>query len=220
MLLDNIPHVVYRFLLTFGLGFLLTAGPVSAGMYEELLQVVDENDAAQLRELLKQGGDPNTVDRDGNSLLMLAARDGREDVFKVLLETRVKINARNRGGETALMLAAIQGHTEIAKRLVFNGAQVDFRGWNPLLYAATGGKDDIVLLLLNVGADINARSENGTTPLMMAVRGAHLSTVKLLLERGANPNLKNERGETALMWAMDHGHTQIGTLLMERGAKD
>jgi uncharacterized protein len=202
------------------LGSAIGAPVALAGTYEDLFLAVDRDDGGWLTDLVKKGGDPDTVDKDGNSLLMISARDGRDNTVKVLLDSKARLNTRNKHGETALMLAAIQGHALIAKQLVFNGAQIDFKGWNPLLYAATGGKDEVVALLVNAGANVNTRSDNGSTPLMMAVRGGHLSTAKLLLDRGANPNLKNERGQTALMWAMDYGHTEIGTLLLERGATD
>jgi uncharacterized protein len=219
-MLYSISNAIYRIIFA---TILCLAGSVPsalAGMYEDLFRAVDRNDPGWMQDLLKEGGDPNTVDENGNSLVMIASRDGREGVLKVLLESKAKVNTRNKFGETALMLAAIQGHSAVAKQLVFNGAQIEFKGWNPLLYAATGGKDEVVVLLLNVGANVNARSDNGSTPLMMATRAGYSSTVKLLLDRGANPNLKNERGQTALMWAMDYGHTEIGTLLLERGAKD
>jgi len=201
------------------LSALLLAAPVQAGTYEDLLQAVAEDNSVWLRDMMGEGADPNTVAPDGNSLLILAVRDGKKSVFPVLLESKANVEFRNANGETALMIAAISGRADMASKLVFAGARYEFKGWNPLLYAATGGKDEVVKMLLDLGANINAVSDNGTTPLMMAVRGGHKSTVKLLLARGANPNMKNERGDTALAWAMDHGYTEIGTMLVDHGAK-
>jgi ankyrin repeat protein len=200
-------------------GLVLAMGSANAGTYEDLLQSVDDDNSGWLRDMINAGADPNTVAPDGNSLLILAVRDGKKNVFPVLVESKANVDFRNANGETALMVAAIQGRSDMASKLVFAGAQFEFKGWNPLLYAATGGKDEVVKLLLDLGANINAVSDNGTTPLMMAVRGGHKSTVKLLLDRGANPNMKNERGETALTWAMDRGYTEIGTALVAHGAK-
>lgn len=201
------------------LGVFLVAGWANAGTYEDLLQSVADDNSTWLKDMIRDGADPNTVTRDGNSLLILAVRDGKKNVVYALLESKVRVDFRNANGETALMIAAIQGRTEIASKLVFAGAQIDFKGWNPLLYAATGGSDQVARMLLDLGANVNAASENGTTPLMMAVRGGHKTTVKLLLARGANPNLKNERGETALAWAMDRGYTEIGTMLVDHGGQ-
>lgn len=202
-----------------GVTLILVAAPAWAGMYEDLFAAVEGNDSRWMKELIAEGGDPDTVDPDGNSLLMIAARDGKDQALKVLLAAKGKVNVRNRVGDTALMLAAVEGRVEIAKQLVFSGAQFEFQGWNPMLYAASRGQDEMIAYLANLGASVNAVAPNGVTPLMMAVRGGFRSTTKLLLSKGANPNLKNDRGETALTWAMDRGHTEIGDMLLTAGAK-
>ena len=57
---------------------------------------------------------------------------------------------------------------------------------------------DLVQLVLDKGADINAQtSDIGATPLMFAVYDNHIEIVKLLLEKGADKNIKNKRGNTA-----------------------
>src|SRR6202035_4532539 len=61
--------------------------------------------------------------------------------------------------------------------------------------------DDIVQLLIDHSAYIDAASPNGTTPLMMAARGDHITTMKVLLSGGADPRLKNQIGMTALDFA-------------------
>jgi hypothetical protein len=201
------------------LALLLSATPAAAGIYEDLFDAVQGNDSRWLKQLITEGGDPDTVDREGYSLLMIAARDGKDHALRALLAAKAKVNARNRLGETALMLAAIEGRVEIAKLLVFNGAQIEFKGWNPMLYAASRGQDDMVAYLANLGANVNTQAPNGATPLMMAVRGGYKSTTKLLLAKGANPNMRTDRGDTALTWAMDRGHTEIGDILLSAGAK-
>ena len=54
------------------------------------------------------------------------------------------VNAKNRFGDTPLMAAALNGHLEIVRKLRAQGADIDPRGWTPLIYAATGGHDDVV----------------------------------------------------------------------------
>lgn len=218
-MINIIVKVIHEILGILGLAMLLSATPSSAGMHEDLLAAIEGNDSRWLKELIAEGGDPNTVDRDGNTLLILATRDGKQDAVKALLAAKAKVNARNRLGDTALMLAAVEGRVEIAKLLVFNGAEIEFKGWNPMLYAASRGQDDMIEYLANLGANVNAPAPNGVTPLMMAVRGGYKSTTKLLLAKGANPNLKNDRGDTALTWAMDRGHAVIGDMLLAAGAK-
>jgi ankyrin repeat protein len=78
-----------------------------------------------------------------------------------------------------------------------------------LHYAAANGNDDIVKLLLDHDAYIDAGSPNGTTPLMMASRGGHVSTVKLLLDSGADLNVKNQLGLTALDFAKQYKEPDV-----------
>ncbi len=58
----------------------------------------------------------------------------------------------------------------------------------------------MVGLLVQAGANVNARRNDGSTMLMEAASGLRVTKVKLLLSMGADPNLKNRRGDTALSW--------------------
>ncbi len=100
-----------------------------------------------------------------------------------------------------MMLAALNGDLDFVNLLIAKDAEVNKKGWAPLHYAATNGHDDIVKVLLDHSAYIDAGSPNGTTPLMMAARGGHVSTVKLLLDEGADLRVKNQIGMTAIDFA-------------------
>ncbi len=119
-----------------------------------------------------------------------------------------------------MMGAALEGHLDIVKKLRTHGAALDYKGWTPLVYAATGGRDAVVAYLLDQGADVNAPSPNGTTALMMAVREGKASTVELLVKRGADVNRRNENNVSALDWAKRGNETAIAELLRRAGARD
>jgi ankyrin repeat protein len=64
-------------------------------------------------------------------------------------------------------------------------------------YAATGPNTELLAMLLDRGADINALAPNRNTPLMMAARYGPEDNVKLLLQRGADKKLINDRNLSA-----------------------
>ena len=199
----------------------ISLAPISAmaeDPYHDLIYAVDSHDLSTVKELISRGMDVDTVDQAGSTLLMMASRIGSFDIASYLVAAGAKLNRRNRFGETALMLAALKGRLEICQLLIDNDAEYDHAGWNPLLYAATGGSDDVILLLLKIEVDIDATSENGTTALMMAAQSSFLSTVKLLVEHKADVNRISDAGMTAVMWAERKKNSEIVGLLRSAGA--
>ncbi|MGH9594788.1 MAG: ankyrin repeat domain-containing protein, partial [Bryobacteraceae bacterium] len=80
---------------------------------------------------------------------------------------------------------------------------------------ATYGPPELVKLLLDAGAEVNARDARGATPLILSVTSEYQDseTVRLLLARGADPALKMETGETARDWAMKFGQPGVVDIL-------
>jgi hypothetical protein len=89
----------------------------------------------------------------------------------------------------------------LAERLINKGADVNKPGWTALHYAGSKGHTDMIRLLLDQQAYLDAESPNRTTPLMMAARYGNSKTVKLLLEEGADPRIRNKQGLSALEFA-------------------
>jgi uncharacterized protein len=193
--------------------FLALAGSAWADAYQDALSAAALGHDDDLVELLNKGMDPNTVDAAGNTLLILAARDGHLTTVDLLLKRKAKVSARNFAGDSALMMAVLKGQTAVAKRLLEAGAPVNHSGWTPLMYAAYEGRTDLVELLLANGADVNARSPNLSTPLMLAARNGHMDAVRLLLKAGAETDLKNDQGYTAEAWANNAGNTDAADLI-------
>ena len=162
---------VTLFALTFAA--LAPTGAQAQALYDAFIRAVTIDDAGQVRAMLARGVDPNTVDPNGEPVLVVAARAGWEPTLDALLAAGAKVDAANPFGDRAIMVAALSGHLAIVKKLFTRGAALDTPGWTPLIYAATSGNDDVVRYLLDAGAVIDAASPNGTTALMMAVRGGH-----------------------------------------------
>lgn len=184
-----------------------------AGIYEEIIDAVDRNDAARVNVLLPRGVDPNTSDAAGDTLLMMSARKGYCHILEILLANKASVLKINKYGDSALMYTALYGHLDAMKILVAAGADTDPEGWTPLIYAALNGHVDILRYLLDQDIDIDAQSPNGTTALMAASRNGHLKAVKFLLEKEADPDLATQGGKTALDLAQAGGNSEIVKLL-------
>jgi uncharacterized protein len=180
----------------------LLSGPVAAGSFEDFFQAVKQDNPAVLVSLLNRGFDVNTRNPAGEPALLLAVREPSPKVIEVLLAwKKTDVEARNKMDESPLMLASLNGQLPVVRQLIALGGDVNKPGWTPLHYAATRGHVDIINLLLENHAYIDASSPNGSTPLMMAALYGTAQAVKVLLEAGADPMIKNGLGLTAIDFA-------------------
>lgn len=188
----------------------------TADAYAKAVQLDDERG---MKKLLAAGVDPNLIAQKqrGETGLMLAVHEDSKKVFAVLLNAHgIDLNLRSRNGDTALMIASYKGDVAAVKALLDKEAEPNNTGWTALHYAAAVGNDEIVQMLLDASAYIDAGSPNNTTPIMMAARAGKIQTVKLLLDSGADVTLKNDVGMTAIDLARKFDHDDIADGLTHR----
>jgi ankyrin repeat protein len=185
-----------------------------ADSYVDFFRAVNVDNDRTVTELLARGFDPNTKSESGQVALFLAMRDDAPKVAAALLASpALNVDAANATGETPLMMAALKGRLDWAKKLIERGAKVHKPGWAPVHYAATGPNTELLAMLLDRGADINALAPNRNTPLMMAARYGPENNVKLLVQRGADKKLINERNLSAADMAKTGERTWLVPLL-------
>jgi len=144
-----------------------------------------------------------------------------ERVRELLAESPDRARAWSADGFTALHLAAFFAQPEIAEMLLARGADADVPARNPMavrpLHSAVAARQrDIAALLLDRGAQVDARQQGGYTPLHAAAHNGDLTMLDLLLARGADATLRTEDGRDAADLAREKGHEAVLGRLEQR----
>src|SRR5262245_289366 len=146
---------------------------------------------------LSAGIDPNSADQYGTTALVAAALEGHDEVVQALLERGTDVNRRSKGWRVATLSLRLRDSSSPysgkyprcgtgAMEEIRKIEATDKLGVTPLMAAAFGGHARIVQILVEAGADIEARSFESFTPLMFAVASDRAEVVKLLIARGAD----------------------------------
>jgi ankyrin repeat protein len=90
----------------------------------------------------------------------------------------------------------------------------------PIQLAADYGHSEVIQLLLQAGADVNApHVKVQATPLQYAAEAGHLDAVRTLLAANAKVDAVDSQGRTPLMWAISNGQVPVIQELLQHGAK-
>ncbi|KAL9116746.1 MAG: hypothetical protein Q9187_006727 [Circinaria calcarea] len=146
-------------------------------------------DAEYLKRLLEYGADPGIFSKSGYSPLHAAAYSGKHSCCRLLLDARVEVDCRGPLQETPLLGA-------------------------PQLLDAR----DIAELLIDHGADINARDCTGATVIAGASYYGRTQLAQYLVEQGADLHIVETPGNTVVHHAIMGNESRIVCLLLQRGA--
>ncbi|MEM1213618.1 MAG: ankyrin repeat domain-containing protein [Planctomycetota bacterium] len=121
-----------------------------------------------------------------------------------------------------LMHAIYDGATaeEIAKVIQANpqwAREPIYDGWYAVHCAGQAGRPDILRLLLDHGADINARGPLGANVVVSAFDSKDPATLAFVLDHGANPHVRLSDGSTPLQYIREHGTPELRRVLDKRG---
>jgi len=186
--------------------------------HEEAVEVAGTTDLAKLLAAIGNLDHEAAVDLLNASPSLATAGMARRDEF-FLAERRAQVYE----GDTALHAAAFSYDTWMARDLIARGAHIrarNRRGGEPIHAAVIGSpgsagwnparQRDVIVYLIEAGADPDATAAGGVTPLHRAVRNRCSAAVEALLRCGADPHRHNDRGSTAAdlaHWTTGRGGT-------------
>ena len=224
-----------------------TVNAKNAGGMTALMVAAFGGYADAVRALLAGKADPNAVDAQGRTALMAAATSGDAPTVEALLASGADARAVDAGHGTPMTYAAADGHAAVMQALEAHGLKpnagdfalaaagchpdavkvalasgINVNGADgqivPLLSAAGTGCVAVAQLLLERGADVNARDHDGWTPLIKAAQAGHTEMVQLLMDHGADMTIADSDGQTAWMLAAVGGHNDIAEIFKKARA--
>ena len=166
----------------------------------------------------------NLPDNSGNTPLIYAAQKGLVNNIKVLLAHGAMVNYRNPAtGLSALSAAAAEGHSDAVRLLIRSGKAdvniADLSGRTPIFYAVEQGQTDTLRNLLSLGADVNAKDNNGVTALMRASSKKQQECLNVLLkQKNINVNEKDFQDRTAIVYSVYATDVAPAQALLKAGA--
>lgn len=157
-----------------------------------LHKAIIQEELEKVRALIARGDDIQAVDNDGATPLHYAAYLANAEIARVLVQSGARVDAKNGKGQTPLHEIAGHLHRDGDEAtmivLLDAGASLSARdndGATPLHAAAIGGHLQAAKLLLDRGADIQARAQQ-LTPLHFSAYAGKPEVTQLLIDRGAD----------------------------------
>lgn len=155
-------------------------------------------DLDALQVLIDNGANLKVKDKYGTDAVLLAADRGHAAVLRVLIENGADVNLNH------LRRAVKKNHVEALRILIDHVGNVDahdgFRDETLLMYAASKSETNVdsVHVLLESGANVNARNQVNDTALMFAVKSGNVNVVRCLLDNGADIYAQDNFGRTVM----------------------
>ena len=183
---------------------------------KSLLLAVQMGNLKAVQKALNEGADIDFQGENGQTALMRAILNQKEDVFNLLLFENANVNLQDKEGKTALMMAYQMGLTDFIAELKLKGADEKIKD----IYGNTA-KDYELEEAVGMPEPVSIEKKKAQKLLMESILIESKEGIDIALKNGADLEYQNFEGEegTPLLFALKKGNVQIISYLMERGAK-
>jgi ankyrin repeat protein len=188
------------------------------------MEAVRAGQLSSIERLASNGADPSTRNIRGDTPLHIAVSMERVDVVNMLLRTGASIHARNTNNRTPFQNSLNKSSRMVSTLLTRNRINVPDDMGNSALHIALYEKasPEIIRVIINQGARVNAVDSSGKTPLRIAVDSDQLEMAKILADAGADPFITAIDNKSPADIAFSKGENCVRALFSGRAinAKD
>ncbi|MDI9354781.1 MAG: ankyrin repeat domain-containing protein [Cyanobium sp. MAG06] len=172
--------------------------------------------------LLNRGARFNTVDKDGESPLMYAARSGQSSIADILVRAGADVNIINKDGMNALMFAVINNMGTTSRLLINSGTNLNHIAISKKNDATNTAfsiameyqRYDIAKYIISRGYDINIKTGKGLTAANLAVIFGQADILEQTIKSNADVSLSDDNKATPLLYAVfSNNATTVRTIL-------
>jgi len=181
----------------------------------------DKGESEAISILRAAGKNIMVPDKNGRTLVYIAAENGHVPVITALKAAGTNVNTPDNDGRTPVYIAAAMGHAVAVTALKAAGANVNTAksdGTTPVYKAAENGYAEAIAALKSAGANVNSPKPDGLTPVYAAAENGYAEAITALKAAGANVNTSGNDGFTPVYIAARKGHAEAITALKAAGA--
>lgn len=153
---------------------------------EKWIKLLKENNYLGIKQYLKNGGNPNDVEENGESVICFALRYHCDpEVLDLLIEQGADLHHTDNEGVSVFDVAVTYNNLSLIEKLMIDGFDVNAptrrSGFTPLMGAVCYGRVEIIQKLLDMGVDVSARDGHGLSAIDFA-RKMRKQTILALLQ--------------------------------------
>lgn len=181
----------------------------------DIFALVTEKNLGGIVIANNRGADLNSHDMFGKTPLILAIEQDSFEIVDILVASGADPNQKSIDEKSPLGIALERGNNKIVGHLIAKGAE---GGAELLQSAVEQNNSELLDMLLEKGADVNSKNQEGMTALLVACQRENLVLVEHLLKKNADANVKDNSGFNPLSLAMKQENYKMFDMLVEYGA--